>query len=90
MQAKFVITFTENNPVAPIALTTSAFTGVVGTAESGSLGPTGGSGGPYVVSVDPTTPLPDGVTLDSAGNVGGTPTTAGVTSVNVTVADSQG
>ncbi len=90
MQAKFVITFTEAAAVQPIQLTTTAFSGIVGTPESGNVGPTGGSGGPYTVTVDPTTPLPVGVTLDTSGNVGGTPTAAGVTSVNIAVADSQG
>jgi hypothetical protein len=90
MQAKFVITFTENPAVPPIALTTTAFTGTVGTAETGSLGPSGGAGGPYVVTVDPTTPPPAGVTIGPDGTISGTPTAPGVSSVNVTVADSQG
>jgi hypothetical protein len=90
MQAKFTITFTEVNPVQPIQLTTSAFNGIVGTPESGALAPTGGSGGPYVVTVDPTTPPPPGITIGSDGTISGTPTAAGSTSVNVTVADSQG
>jgi len=90
MQAKFTITFTEVNPVQPITLTTTAFNGIVGTPETGSLGPQGGNGGPYTVTVDSSTPLPDGVLLDDQGNVSGTPTVAGSFSVNVTVADSQG
>lgn len=91
MQAKFVITFTEVVAVPPIILTTTSFSGIVGTPESGSLGPTGGNGGPYTVTVDPTTPLPDGVLMDAQGNISGTPTTAvSNLPVNVTVADSQG
>lgn len=90
-QAKFTLIFTEAPaPLPPIQLTTSAFSGVVGVPESGSLGPEGGAGGPYVVTVDPTTPPPAGVSIDAQGNVTGTPTVAGTTSVNVTVADSQG
>ena len=88
MQAKFVITFTENAAVPPITLTTTAFTGTVGTPETGSPGPAGGAGGPFVVTVDPTTPLPAGLTMDASGNITGTPTAAGTTSVNVNVADS--
>lgn len=87
MKATFTITFTE---AAPIALTTSAFSGTVGLAETGALAPTGGSGGPFVVTVDPTTPLPAGLVMDSTGTISGTPATAGSTSVNVVVADSQG
>lgn len=91
MQAKFTVTFTEVAPVPPITLTTTAFSGIVGSPESGSLGPQGGNGGPYTVTVDPATPLPDGVTMDSAGNISGTPTTpVDALPVNVTVADSQG
>ncbi|MCU1305192.1 MAG: hypothetical protein JWQ87_5476 [Candidatus Sulfotelmatobacter sp.] len=90
MQAKFTITFTETLPVAPIQLTTSAFSGIVGQPETGSLAPTGGNGGPYTVTVDPTTPLPDGIVLDAQGNVSGSATAAGSSSVNVLVADSQG
>jgi hypothetical protein len=42
----------------------------------------------YSWSVDPSTPLPDGLTLDSAsGTITGTPTTAGRTSVKLIVAD---
>jgi hypothetical protein len=91
MQAKFTITFTDSAaPPPPIQLATTSFNGVVGVPESGSLGPSGGNGGPFVVTVDPTTPLPDGVTIDAQGTVAGTPTVAGSTSVNVIVADSQG
>lgn len=47
---------------------------------------TGGSGN-YSFSVDPTTPLPTGLTLSGAGVISGTVTDAATSAVKVTVAD---
>lgn len=88
MQATFTITFVIAPAPQPLAIANSTFTGTVGTSISGTLGITGGAP-PYTVNADPAA-LPPGVTLDGTGNVGGTPTTEGTTSVPITVADSQG
>ena len=51
----------------------------VGVAYNDSIG---ASGPGVTISVDPSTPLPAGLSIDAAGNVTGLPTTAGDTTVN--------
>jgi putative Ig domain-containing protein len=45
---------------------------------------------PYKFTLDPATPLPSGLRLSSGGIVSGTPSAAGSTTINFTVADSSG
>jgi hypothetical protein len=74
---------------APVALPN----GKVGQAYSANLaqlsGLTGGVA-PYIWTLDPTTPLPSGLTLSSAGIVAGLPSGAGSSTFNFTVKDSSG
>ena len=71
----------------PAITTTSPLTsGVVGTAYSQTFTGTGGTS-PYTWSVSGGT-LPTGLTLSSAGVLGGTPTTTGTFSFTVRITDS--
>lgn len=67
--------------------------GKVGTAYSVNLvqlsGLTGGVP-PYTWTLDPTTPLPSGLTLSSSGIVAGSPSGVGSFSVRFTVRDASG
>ena len=62
--------------------------GTTGTAYSEQLLTAGGTL-PVNFSADPLD-LPDGLTMDSAGLITGTPTTAGVTGFDVTITDAEG
>lgn len=85
MQAKFTLSFVISAPQIQAADLT--FPDVVGQPESGNMQLSGGTP-PYKVSVDDSTTLPPGVSVDAQGNVSGTPTQAGTFSVPVTVTDS--
>jgi hypothetical protein len=83
------LTATKNLPltiVAPIAITTASLpSGVTGTAYSAPVNASGGTT-PYVWSA---TGLPAGLSIDAAsGVISGNPTTAGTSTVAVTVTDS--
>jgi hypothetical protein len=72
-----------------LTVTTSSLPGgTVGTAYSQSLQASGGTG-PYTWSLAPgSTPLPNGLSLSSAGTISGTPTTANTFNFTVRVTDS--
>jgi hypothetical protein len=71
-------------PPPPVVInTTSLPDAVVGTAYSQALDITGGAP-PYAIVV---TGLPDGLTADATGLITGTPTTAGASTVGISVAD---
>ena len=65
--------------------TTTLPAGTVGTAYSQALAATGGTT-PYIWTIAAGT-LPAGLTLSSAGVLGGTPTTAGSATFTVRVTD---
>ena len=71
--------------VTPVAITTSSLpTGFVGVFYSASAAATGGTA-PYTFSA---TGLPAGLSMNVAGAITGTPTTAGTTTAAITVTDS--
>jgi hypothetical protein len=73
-------------PTTPVVVTTASLPGGTAmVAYSATLAASGGTA-PYSWSVDAGT-LPDGLSLDSAGVISGTPTTAGTYSVTVRVSD---
>jgi hypothetical protein len=75
--------------ISQLSLNGGNFTGQVGTAFSLALSATGGIP-PYSFAIQSGT-LPAGVTFNgTTGNFGGTPTTAGSSSVSVIVTDSTG
>jgi hypothetical protein len=90
LKADFTLTFTITPAEGALQLAKTNFSGVVGQPISDNLGISGGNGGPYTVTEVDSTQLPPGVTIDSTGAVGGTPTQDGVFSVGVSVADSDG
>lgn len=61
----------------------------VGQPYSFQVVATGGKP-PYTFSADPSTALPDGLSIASDGTISGTPTTAGSSNVEVDVSDSSG
>ncbi len=71
-------------PVALAVVTTTLPAGTVGSSYTASLEATGGTGS---YSWDASPPSANGVSIDSAGNVSGTPETAGDTTFSVTVSD---
>lgn len=78
--------------VAPLVVTaptaSANYTGTTGTAFTLSIAATGGSS---PLEYDVTTGvLPDGLSMDDAGNITGSPTTAGTYTVSFTVTDSLG
>ncbi len=76
-------------PPTPITITTSTLTGgTTNAAYSATLAATGGSG-TYTWSVASGSSLPAGLSLSAAGVISGTPTTAGLASFTVDVADSE-
>ncbi|GAA4809622.1 Ig domain-containing protein [Tomitella cavernea] len=76
----------STQPGALEVLTTNLADATTGTAYSRSLTASGGTA-PYSWAVTTGT-LPDGLTLSSAGEIAGTPTTAGAETFTVTVTDS--
>jgi hypothetical protein len=79
------------NPAAPKPLSAVSdplnLTGTVGQPFSASLASNvQGGTPPYALSVAGTPP--DGLTVDGNGNISGTPTTAGTSTLSVSVADS--
>ncbi len=78
--ATFNVTFIEQ---APLQIVTSTFSGTVGTVQTGTLSFTGGGGGPYTITASSN--LPPGLSMSSAGIIGGTPTAAGTTIASITV-----
>ena len=70
------------NPSKPSQLTR----GVAMTPYS--LGTPSGGTPPYSYSVDPTTPIAPGLSIDANGNIVGTPTTDGTFPFNVILKDS--
>jgi len=76
-------------PPTPVSITTSTLTdGMVNATYTATLSATGGSG-TYTWSVASGSSLPAGLSLSSAGVITGTPTTAGLASFTVDVADSE-
>lgn len=75
--------------VAPVTLP-NAQQGVTYSASLAQLSGVTGGVPPYTWTLDPTTPLPTGLSLQSDGNVIGTPSGAGSSSFNFTVTDSSG
>ncbi len=74
-----------------VDITTSALPDAThGVAYSQQLAATGGVTGGLIWTVDSRTPLPDGLTLSTAGLLSGTPTTAGASSFIVTATDTAG
>lgn len=87
------ISFTVNITINPASVPLSAvsdplnLTGQVGQPFSASLAANvQGGKPPYTLNVTGT--LPDGITNDGSGNLGGIPTTAGTTTLNVSASDS--
>ncbi len=82
--------------VGPLSITTSAIPdAVTGRSYGAGLNAQGGAAGlsigNYVWSLSPTSsPLPPGITLNSAGNIGGTPSTVGSSTFTVQVSDVTG
>ncbi|MBT1070249.1 putative Ig domain-containing protein [Pelotalea chapellei] len=77
------------NPVGASLTITSASpltAGTVGTAYSQTLAASGGTT-PYNWTLAPGSSLPAGLTLNAAGVISGTPTTAGTTTTSFTVTD---
>ena len=70
-----------------VVTTTNLSQGTAGTAYATALAATGGLA-PYRWSIDPSTPLPAGLTL-SGDTISGTPGTSGTTPVTVDVTDAQ-
>jgi hypothetical protein len=76
-------------PPTPVSITTSTLTqGTTNTAYNATLAATGGTG-PYSWSLASGSSLPAGLTLSTAGVISGTPTTAGLSPVNINVQDSE-
>src|ERR1700677_3055805 len=76
-------------PPTPVSITTSTLTdGMVNATYTATLSATGGSG-TYTWAVASGSSLPAGLSLSSAGVITGTPTTAGLASFTVDVADSE-
>ena len=73
-----------------VSITTAAALpdGYVGAAYSQTFAASGGSGSGYTWTVASGSTLPGGLTLTSAGVLGGTPAAAGAASFSVTVTDS--
>jgi hypothetical protein len=76
------------SPVALTITTTSLPGGVVGSAYPATTLAASGGTGSYSWSLTSGSNLPAGLSLSTAGEITGTPTTAGSTSFGVTVADS--
>lgn len=75
---------------APLAASpTSLPNGQVGVPYSQQLTPSGGAGAPYTFADNGVT-LPPGLSIDAAGLVSGTPTTAGTFSVTIKLTDKNG
>jgi hypothetical protein len=73
---------------APLAITTTSLPDApTGAPYAATLQATGGTA-PYTWSVADATKLPPGITVDSVGNVAGTPTTTGSFTFTVIVTDS--
>lgn len=77
---------TMNSPVA----LPNGMAGTFYNANLGQLAQVQGGTPPYSYSLDPTTPLPIGLTLSSSGVVSGTPSGAGSSTFAFTVTDSSG
>lgn len=87
------ISFTVNITINPAAVVLSAvadplnLTGTVGQPFSASLASNvKGGTSPYKITSSGT--LPDGLVDDGSGNISGTPTTAGTSTLSVSVSDS--
>ena len=77
------------NPQINFAATTLA-NGTIGTAYSRQLTTATGGTGPYTYAVSTGSALPTGLTLSSAGLLGGMPAQAGNYTFSITVTDSRG
>lgn len=76
--------------VSPIAATPSTFpNGTVGVPFSATYTPSGGTA-PYSFALVTGTSVPPGLSLNAAGTLSGTPTTAGWFATSVTITDSLG
>ena len=86
------VTFSVNISIAPAPLSAVAptvnETGTVGQPLTASLAGNVQGGTPPVSFAVSSGTLPDGLTMDNAGNLSGTPTSAGTTTVGVTATDS--
>lgn len=85
----FVVNITINAVQTPLKAVADPLnlTGTVGAPFSAVLTDNiQGGKPPYTLAVTGT--LPDGLSADKAGNITGTPTTAGTTTINVAVTDS--
>jgi hypothetical protein len=81
------LSITVTASVTPVQITTSSLAGgQTGTAYSSTLSASGGTT-PYSWSISSGS-LPAGLTLNSSGQISGTPTTAGTSSFTVKVNDS--
>ena len=74
-------------PAALVIATSSLPAGTVGSAYTASLAATGGTP-PYTWSVAPSSTLPSGLSISSAGVISGTPTASGTFSVTLQATDS--
>jgi subtilisin family serine protease len=83
---KLLYTPSDGTPGAPLAGNPGAQTSAAGTADSVQLSAFGGTA-PYSWSA---TGLPDGLAIDGAGLISGTPSTEGSFDVTATVTDSTG
>lgn len=77
-------TLTINGPVQ--ITTTSLPYGIVGTAYSQNIAVSGGQA-PYTFALASNSKMPAGLSLSAQGQITGTPTTAGSTSLSITVTD---
>lgn len=75
--------------VAPVTLP-NAKVGLAYSANLGQLAQVQGGVPPYTWTLDPVTPLPTGLSLSSAGIIGGVPSSPSSVSFNFTVKDSSG
>jgi hypothetical protein len=90
VKGTFNITLTVEAPVAPLALASIEDLGTAGAAVTqGDTLPISGGTPPYKVT-NIVGKIPDGVTIDAAGNISGTPTTPGSFPLTLDIQDSLG